>query len=206
MTRPLEEEAPALVDPSELPEGVTLRDHVYDGIQEYDQKLPNWWLATFYGAIIFFVGYWFSFYQLGYAETDHERLEARVRDIRARQAAGFERQLASLSDERFWEMSRDPEVVAAGKASYDSTCIACHGADLSATIAGVKLPGQPLNDAEWKYGHRPMEVFKIVTSGSPDPASGMQAWEPVLGARKVAEVVAYVLSHHQPPAPGAGGG
>ena len=34
---------------------VVLRPHEYDGIQEYDQKLPNWWLVIFYGSIALFV-------------------------------------------------------------------------------------------------------------------------------------------------------
>ena len=66
-------------------------------------------------------------------------------------------------------------------------------------MGGAKLPGLPLNDDEWKYGGKPMEVMKIVLEGSPDKSLGMQAWEPILGPTKVAEVVAYVMSHHKPP-------
>ena len=48
----------------------TLRDHVYDGIQEYDQKLPNWWLFTLYIAIAWFVVHWLCYYQLGLGSSD----------------------------------------------------------------------------------------------------------------------------------------
>ena len=46
------------VKQEDLPEGVILRDHVVDGIQEYDQRLPFWWLCILFGVIGFSIVYW----------------------------------------------------------------------------------------------------------------------------------------------------
>ena len=56
-----------------------VRDHVYDGIQEYDQKLPNWWLFTWYITMVWFVIAWLAYYQFGVGRTDHEAVSSSPR-------------------------------------------------------------------------------------------------------------------------------
>ncbi len=166
-----------------------LRPHVYDGIQEYDNQLPNWWLWTFYGAVIISVIYWFSFYNAEVMKTDQELIGAQLAAVeKARLEA-----LGELSDAVLWQMSRNPGFVSSGEAIFKEKCVACHGPDLK---AGAGLAGVNLVDAEWKWGNHPMSVYTVVTNGSPDKKSGMQAWVSELGPQKVSQVVAFLLSHH----------
>ncbi len=44
-------------------------DHDFDGIQEYDNRLPNWWLWILYGTIVFALGYWLFFHTFGVGDT-----------------------------------------------------------------------------------------------------------------------------------------
>lgn len=185
-----------MIDKDDLPEDVTLRDHEYDGIQEYDQKLPNWWLFTFYIAIAWFVVAWVAYYQLPFrTATDEEALAGQLALIEIRKNQELEGMLAELTDETLLEMSKDAAHTDAGKAIFEAKCVACHGVDLSATLNGMQLPGVPLNDAEWKYGGKPLEILNIVTNGSPDVTKGMVPWKGQLSASQIVQVVAYVLSH-----------
>lgn len=170
-----------------------LRDHVYDGIQEYDQKLPNWWLFTWYITMAWFVIFWLAYYQFGYGKTDPERIEGQLAKIEAIR----QKELESIDDAKLWEMSRDPVKVEEGKAVFNATCVACHAPDLSGTLAGAKLPGLPLNDKEWKHGGSPTEILTLVRKGAPDVTKGMPAWEPQLGLDRVISAVTYILSFHK---------
>lgn len=180
---------------SDSSDSIILRDHTYDGIEEYDQKLPNWWLWTLYITIIWFVIAWVAYYQLplGFA-SDHQKIDEAIAMIEDKKQAELEQMMASLSNESLQEMSLDATHTAAGQAIYEAKCAACHAPDLSATLAGIALPGVALNDAEWKYGSEPLDIMSIVTNGSPDVTKGMVAWSGQLSPSEIAQVVSYILS------------
>jgi cytochrome c oxidase cbb3-type subunit 3 len=183
---------------------VVLREHEYDGIQEFDQKLPNWWLFTFYGAIVWFVVYWGLYYHTKIYQTDQEKIIARVSALHEKKDAELAATLATLDDATLIsKWSTDPAIVASGEATYSINCVACHAADLSATmdVAGNKipLPGMSLADGQWKYGAKPMELFKLINEGTPADSPGhngakMVAWGQVLTPKQIAEVTAFIIS------------
>ena len=62
-------------------DGPVLREHVFDGIEEFDQKLPNWWLFTFYIAIAFYVGYWVIYYSSDALKSPAEVINSQMAAI-----------------------------------------------------------------------------------------------------------------------------
>jgi cytochrome c oxidase cbb3-type subunit 3 len=159
----------------------------------------DWWLWTFYIFVIFFIFYWVFYYQFGLFSTDEERLEDQVARIEATKAEKLEALMGDLDDVALWKMSRNAKIVAEGKETYSAICSSCHAPDLGGSKSGPQFIGLPLNDAEWKHGSKPMEIFKVVMDGSPDKTKGMAPWNKVLGGNKVAKVTAFVLSAHEVP-------
>ncbi len=187
---------------------VVLREHEYDGIQEYDQKLPNWWLVIFIAALIFFLGYWIAYYQLGWMKSDEAKIQAAMSRIEAAQKKALDEMLAKLNDEALVnEWATDPARVASGREIYLINCTACHGQDLAAKIdvgggQFVNLPGLPLTDGEWKYGAKPMDIFRLINNGTPPESPGhnnakMEAWGLKLPPVQIAELTAFIISENQ---------
>jgi cytochrome c oxidase cbb3-type subunit 3 len=163
-----------------------LRPHSFDGIQEYDKRLPRWWLMTLYGAIAFAFVYWAYYHAYRIGTPPALALEKEM----AESATLAARKSGVIDDDTIWKMSHDTQVLSAGKTTFETTCAVCHKPDMTGLI------GPNLVDKEWIHGGQPMDAFKTVNEGV--LVKGMPAWGPMLGRQKIAEVTAYIFAHHHP--------
>ena len=173
-----------------IPPEDPIRPHTYDGIQEYDKRLPNWWLYTLYITIVFWVGYWayYEWFRAGPSGT--QAVSTAMAKIEADRLS-----VAALDDASLWKMSQNAAFVEAGKSSYLSNCAACHLASLRGKSESAAAIGPDLTDQLWIHGGKPTEVYDVITKGV--LAKGMPTWGPVLGARKITEITAFILSKHK---------
>jgi cytochrome c oxidase cbb3-type subunit 3 len=167
-----------------------LRPHTYDGIQEYDKRLPNWWLNTLYITIAFWVGYWTYYEWFRVGRTGAEVVTTEMAQIEAARLSA-----AKLDDGALWQMSRNADFLARGKEVFEANCVACHLASLRGKGESPAAIGPDLTDTAWVHGGKPTEIHDVIMKGV--LAKGMPTWGPVLGAKKVADVTAYILSRHK---------
>lgn len=170
-----------------------LLDHNYDGIQEYDNPLPRWWVYLFWATIVFAVLYWFNVPGFGIGK-------GRIADYVADSTAAAVR-FASLAPaagptpEALAAAAKDPAVIAAGKTVFTTNCVACHRAD------GGGLVGPNLTDDYWLHGGTLPEIRHTIQHGV--LAKGMPEWGKVLNPDQITAAAAYVHSIHgtNPPNP-----
>jgi cytochrome c oxidase cbb3-type subunit III len=173
---------------NKAPQEDPLRPHTYDGIQEYDKRLPNWWLVTLWGSVVFAICYWayYHAYSIGTDPADALAVTMAENQSRAARASAGS---GELNDEALWNFSHDAATIAAGKATFDTLCASCHKPDMTGLI------GPNLLDNQWIHGGLPMEVMKTITDGV--LTKGMVAWGPILGKQKIIEVTSYIMSKHK---------
>ena len=180
-------------DPNQPQTDPEIRPHAYDGIREFNKRLPNWWLFTLYGAIAFWIAYWSYFEWFRVEPEGPAGVQAAMNRIEAAKLAA--NAAANLSDKGLWDMSRNPVIVGEGRKTFESNCIPCHLASLRGKHENPTAIGPDLTDEYWIHGGKPTDLYRTVTEGV--PPKGMPTWGPVLGARRIGEAVAYVLSFHR---------
>lgn len=162
----------------------TVKEHVFDGIEEFDNKLPNWWLWIMYGSMVFALLYWIVFHTLEIRPLPREKFAT---EMQAAQEAELERMAkAGVNNETLVMMSEMPAKLAEGREIFVKHCVACH------LDGGQGLVGPNLTDGVWIHGCEPMAMYKTVTEGV--AAKGMPSWQNQLGPSRVMAVVAYVMT------------
>lgn len=158
-----------------------LLDHEYDGILEYDNPMPRWWVWTFWGTILFSVAYALNMGGIGTGQGRIADYEADMAAFKQAHPSGQGMDPAKLA-----AMAKDPAVLALGKQTFATNCAACHAAD------GGGLIGPNLTDRFWLHGGTLPEIQTTVTQGV--LAKGMPGWEKMLKPDQLTAVVAYVAS------------
>jgi cytochrome c oxidase cbb3-type subunit 3 len=145
-----------------------------DGIEEYDNPLPDWWLGLFIFTIVWAFGYSVHYHFIAHRSQVKalatEMAEARIRWPEAATPA---------------TLMLTHEAAEKGEAIYKSNCTGCHGEQLEGKI------GPSLVDSTWIHGGTPAEIVRTITQGV--PAKGMITWGPILGPEKIGQVAAYVI-------------
>jgi cytochrome c oxidase cbb3-type subunit 3 len=157
-------------------------DHEYDGIQEYDNPMPRWWLLTFAGTIIFSIIYYFNVGPIGNGKGRIADYEASV----AAHEARAPKDAAPLTDSTIAAFVLDPALRASGKEAYAQYCASCHAPD------GGGLIGPNLADDHWIHGGSPAQIYHVVDAGVLE--KGMPPWGKTLKPEQLRAVVAYVTS------------
>lgn len=157
-----------------------IEGHSYDGIKEYDNPLPPWWLYLFILTIIWAVIYIYYFhvsdwgpssaeeYELSLIPTD-EQLIAQKADI--------------WSNFQIIAMKGQTELDE-GQTIFKKNCISCHRDDGGGGI------GPNLTDANWIHGGSFENIANVVINGVPE--KGMISWKPLLTPDQILKVSSYV--------------
>ena len=174
-----------------------LLEHSYDGIQEFDNPMPRWWVYLFWATIIFSILYFFNVPGFGVGKgriADYDRDIAAAASTDAKRKAA---QPAGASGEQLTAMTKDASVVALGKQVFGQNCAACHRADAGGQI------GPNLADDYWLHGGTLEQIHKTVVDGVLE--KGMPPWGKVLKPNQLDAVVAYIytLRGTNPPNPKA---
>lgn len=182
--------------------------HSWDGIEEFDNPMPRWWLWTFYVCIA-----WALVYSIAYpawpmiSRATPGLLGASTRADVAVEIQEFKDRnapiRAKLEAAELTGIATDPELADyannAGGAVFRTWCAQCHGSG----AAGVQASGYPnLLDDDWIWGGDIEAIHTTITHGirnttdedariSEMPRFGADA---LLEKPQIAEVVQHVLA------------
>ena len=160
-------------------------DHNYDGIKELDNKLPPWWLYSFYVSIIFAVGYMIYYHVLDgetqLVEYEKEMMAAKIA------VEEYKKNAPDLVDAENVVLLTEAGDLEAGAALYQTNCMACHATDGGGGI------GPNLVDEHWILGGGIKDIFHTISEGG-RAGKGMIAWKSTLRPVEIQQISSYILS------------
>lgn len=161
--------------------------HSWDGLEEYNNPLPRWWLWLFYFTLIFGVIYFALYPGLGNFQgllgwSQERQYQQEMDQAEAKYGPIF----AAFAAKDIPSLAQDPEALQVGQRLFLNYCAQCHGSDARGALGFPNL-----RDEEWLYGSDPQAIKTTILDGR---QGAMPAWGAVVGEQGVEELTAYVLT------------
>ncbi len=161
--------------------------HTYDGIEEYDNPLPKWWLYLFVITIISAAVYLALYPGLGnykgYLEWTQESAWEQEQNAAA---AKYDPIFNSYLEQSIEELQNNKKALLSGQRIFANNCSICHG---SAATGNLGFPN--LTDNDFLYGGTPEAILTSITYGR---NGQMPPWGDAIGKNGVEAVTSYILS------------
>jgi cytochrome c oxidase cbb3-type subunit 3 len=161
-----------------------LKEHAYDGIQEYDNPLPGWWKWMFVGSFVFSIFYLLYFHIGAPGRTIHDQYD---REVAINTRLQFQ-DIGELepTQETLVAYLHKPSWLKVGQVVFKTNCISCHGRE------GEGKVGPNLTDDYYKNLRNIEGIAKVIANGAGNGA--MPAWSNRLHPNEIVLVSAYVAS------------
>lgn len=159
-----------------------LKDSQYDGIQEYDNDLPKWWVATFVATIVFAFLYW----SYKYTFDGPSNVDQYEQAYQTHQEKYFEKDKGEVTNDTILALLDSEMALSSGKEIFDQNCAVCHANNGGGGI------GPNLTDEYWIHGAQPTDIYYTVEKGVVE--KGMLAWKGILTVDQMQQVSAYVTT------------
>jgi cytochrome c oxidase cbb3-type subunit 3 len=163
--------------------GGRLRDHRFDGIVEYDNDPPRWWMSLLWlsliWSVLYVVHYHFSSGVVGAEQWRSEMTQ--LAELRAGSETG------PLSEEAMRQLSRSPERIARGAQLYaGANCANCHGADATGGQTGPNL-----RDRWWAHGSTMTDITTTIADGRDN--NRMPANRRMMSGQDIVNLAIYIV-------------
>lgn len=146
--------------------------HSFDGIEELDNPMPNWWVIMFVATCIWGFGYAVLYPTLGNYEgllgwTSTGQWEEEVAQAEEKYAPIF----AEYAATPIVALAKDTEAMKVGQRLFANNCAVCHG---SSGRGALGFPN--LTDNDWLYGGEPETIKQTLLLGRNGqmPAKGLK--------------------------------
>lgn len=161
-----------------------LRGHVFDGIYEYDNDMPQWWIWLFWVTIVYSLGYMIFYH--AHTPRGQSLVASYEAEVAAQLAKESQKKREPAGQFDWNQAASDSALLARAKETWVAMCAACH------LESGAGSVGPNLTDKYWIHGFTTDAIEAVIANGV--ITAGMPAWGPVLGDAKVRELTVYVRS------------